>query len=103
MYLATPLEREEYMRIYKNPIPESFQHTYNLKEKYRGDFLNMKIIRGMYGLPQAGILENKLLKGHLKPYGYYKIDHTPDLWRHQTLQIFFTLVVGNFGIEYVDN
>ena len=63
----------------------------------------MKIIRGMYDLSQAGILANKLLKEHLKPFGYYKVNHTPGLWRHQTLLFFFTLVVDDFGIHYIDN
>ena len=56
----------------------------------------------MYALPQAGILANKLLRHHLKPFNFYKVDHTPGLWRHKTLPVFFTLVVNNFGIQYVD-
>jgi hypothetical protein len=31
----------------------------------------------MYGLPQAGILANKLLKKHLAKYGYFEQSHTP--------------------------
>ena len=27
--------------------------------------------------------------------------HTPGLWQHKTLPIIFTLVVDNFGVEYV--
>ena len=103
MYLATPLDRAEYMRIHKNLIPSKFQQAYNLHTKYKGDFLYIKIIRGMYGLPQAGILANKLLKEHLKPFRYYEVEHTPGIWRHQTLPLFFTLVVDNFGIQYVDS
>ena len=61
----------------------------------------MEILRGMYGLPQSGILENKLLKERLAEHGYYKLPHTPDLFTHKTRPIWFTLVVDDFGIKYV--
>jgi hypothetical protein len=32
----------------------------------------MEISKGMYGLPQAGILANKLLKGQLVHHGYFE-------------------------------
>ena len=54
----------------------------------------------MYGLPQAGILANKLLQKRLEPHGYYKAKHTPGLWRHHTLPVKFTLVIDDFDVEY---
>ena len=60
----------------------------------------MQIERRIYSLPRAGILANQLLCKQLKPYGYYKVDHTPGLWRHETLPVQFTLVVDDFGIKY---
>ena len=61
----------------------------------------MRIERGMYGLPQAGILANKHLRKNLEPHGYYEATHTLGLWLHKTLPIKFTLVVDDFGVEYV--
>ena len=55
----------------------------------------------MYGLPQAGILANKLLKKRLARYGYFELPHTPGLWKHVSRPIAFTLVVDDFGIKYV--
>ena len=55
----------------------------------------------MYGLPQSGILANKLLEKRLENQGYHELPHTPGLLRHETRQIWFTLVVDNFGIKYV--
>ena len=55
----------------------------------------------MYGLPQAGMLANKLLKKRLAPLGYYKVPHTPGLWRHQFRPVMFTLVVDDLGVKYV--
>ena len=51
----------------------------------------------MYGLPQAGILTNQLLKKRLAKKGYYQCQHTPGLWRHVWHNIIFCLVVDDFG------
>ena len=61
----------------------------------------MKCQKGMYGLPQAGILANKLLKKILAQFGYIEARHTPGLWKHVWRPIQFTLVVNNFGEKYV--
>ena len=61
----------------------------------------MKIRKGMYGLPQAGILANKLLKKRLAKQGYYELPHTPGLWKHISRPIAFSLVVDDFGVKYV--
>ena len=55
----------------------------------------------MYGLPQAGILANTLLRERLATHGYHELQHTPGLWTHETRPIWFTLVVDDFGIKYV--
>ena len=55
----------------------------------------------MYGLLQARILANKLLKKKLTPHRYYGVQHTPRLFKHQWRPIAFTLVVDNFGMKYV--
>ena len=46
-------------------------------------------------------MANKQLTEFLEPYGYYKVTHTPGLWRHKTRPIKSTLVVDNFGVKYV--
>ena len=65
-YLATPLDRPEYMRIPIELIPQEFIDAKNLADKIKMvngvGYIYMKIIRGIYGLPQAGVLANKLLK-----------------------------------------
>jgi hypothetical protein len=45
----------------------------------------------MYGLPQAGILANKLLEKRLNAHGYFQHCHTPGLWAHRSRPIQFTL------------
>ena len=61
----------------------------------------MEIRKGLYGLPQAGILANKLLQKRLTKYGYFEVIHTTGLWRHKWRLLTSTLVVDGFGVTYV--
>ena len=100
-YLATPMDDPEYMRIAAELIPQEFIDAYNLKDKIKNGYVYMRIIRGMYGLPQAGRLANDLLKKRLSAYGYSEVKHTPGLFQHEWRPIWFTLVVDDFGIKYI--
>ncbi len=56
-YLMTPMTCPEYMRKKIKDLPEEFVTMYNLTDKATSDdFVYIKIQKGMYGLPQAGIL-----------------------------------------------
>ena len=57
--------------------------------------------RGMYGLPQPGLLFNELPEKRLKKRGYEQIKLAPGLWKHKWRPIQFTLVVDDFGVKYV--
>ena len=61
----------------------------------------MKIIQGMHGLPQSGILSNNLLEQRLTNHGYYQVKKTLKFWKHVWRPISFILVVDNFVIGYV--
>jgi hypothetical protein len=103
VYLSTPLERPEYMRIPVKLIPQEIIDNYNLTPKVNGGFVyHVEINKGMYGLPQAGLLANKLLARRLAKYGYYQAIHTPGPWKHTWCPIQFVLVVDDFGVEYED-
>ena len=54
----------------------------------------------MYGLPEACILANNLLKKRLLESGYYECQFTPGLFKHVWRPIIFSLVVDDFGIKY---
>ena len=84
MYLHTPLAPKdyEYMRI---PIAVLLEHTieqYNPRLKKKNELVYLECRSCIYGLSQAGALSNKMLKEHLAPDGYFKVAHTPGLWRH---------------------
>ncbi|KAL7476845.1 hypothetical protein ACHAW6_002678 [Cyclotella cf. meneghiniana] len=55
----------------------------------------------MYGLPQTGILANKLLTKRLGEAGYYQCQFTPGLWQHVWRPLLFCFVVDDFGIKTV--
>ena len=61
----------------------------------------METRRGMYGLPQSGMLANKLLKEHLAVDGYFELPHTPGLFKHETRPVWFTLTADDFGIKHI--
>ena len=92
-YLGTPMSRYEYIKIPISIIPEEIIAEYNLRSIAHNGFVYWEIRKGMYGLPQAGILANKLLQERLEPHGYYPCRHTPGLWRHKWQPILFSLVV----------
>ena len=80
------------------------QHTidqYNLQTHAKDGKVYVEIRKAIYGLPQAGILANKLLQERLHPHGYYEVPHTPGLWKHIACPISFTLVVDDFSIKYI--
>ena len=101
MYLATPMDRFEYMKMPMNIIPLAFKQQYTLEEIAKNGFVYMQIEKGMYGLPQAGILANKLIRKQLAPHSYYEMPHTPGLWRHIHRPVRLSLVVEDFGIKYI--
>jgi hypothetical protein len=65
MSLETPFNLYEYMRMPLKLFPDDIIQHYNLQEKALKGYFYMEIRCGMYGLPQAGILANKLLRKHL--------------------------------------
>ena len=65
-YLMTPLKRPEYVRINIRDIPDEIIAENNLKEKIDAAGLVYIVVnRGMYGLPQLGLLANELLEKRL--------------------------------------
>ena len=71
-YLMTPLTRPEYIRINLKDVPDEIILEYNLREKATADGSAYIVEnRGMYGLPQSGLLANELLEKRLNKRGYY--------------------------------
>ena len=99
-YLKTPMKRPEFMRLPYHIIPDEIKQAYNLDKLVENGFVYVRITRGMYGLPQAGLIANELLKKRLADAGYYDCQFTPGLYRHVWRPITFALVVDDFGVKY---
>ena len=101
-YLMTPLQRPEYIRLKLTDIPQETIDKYKLQEKATPDgSIHSVATKGMYGLLQAGLLANELLKKWLNEHGYQQSKLVAGLWKHDWRPIQFTLAGNDFGVKYV--
>ncbi len=94
--------RYEYMRLKLADMPTDVIEHYKLLDVTTPDgYVYCEIRKGMYGLPQAGIIAQELLAKRLKEHGYSQSKTTPGLWKQEWRPIIFSLVVDDFGVKYV--
>ena len=89
------------MKLKLNLIPTEIVQKHDLRQLKDNRWIYIRINLGMYRLPQAGILANKLLAKQLGEAGYYQCQYTPGLWQHIWRPLTFCLVVDDFGIKTV--
>ncbi len=80
-YLMMPMERYEYFRMKLELFPPDIIEEYGLCNKvdaYGNVFCEVQ--RGIYGLPQAGIIVQDLLTKQLNKAGYRQSKITPGYW-----------------------
>ena len=83
-------------------LPNDFIKEYQLRTKATKEgYVYIEVRRGMYGLPQAGLLAQLELEERLAKHGYRQSKLVPGLWTHDWRPISFTLVVDDFGVKYV--
>ena len=99
-YLGTPMKRSEYMRVHRRQLSAPIIAELDLEPYLCDDIIHFEVTKGMYGLPQAGLLAQKRLVSHLATHGYIESDAVPCLFRHATNGITFVLVVDDFGIKF---
>ena len=80
-------------------LPDKIIEKYYLHDVFHNEYVYFKIKMGMYGLPEAGILANKLLKKQLSKHDYYECQFTPGLYHYVWIPIMFSLVFDNFGVK----
>ena len=96
------MERSEYMRLKLSNLHWSVVQKYNLKAKAtRGGYVHMEIQRGVYGLPQVGLITQQLLEKRLNNQEYQQSKITLGLWTHDWRPICFSIYVNDFGVKYV--
>ena len=70
-YLNTPLKRYKYLLLKLEDIPEDVRKEYKLKENVTTEgWVYVNVCRGIYGLPQAGLIVQELLAIRLDTHGY---------------------------------
>ena len=93
------MDRPEFMKLPIDIIPEEIIQQQELRKIEKNGWVYIRIKKGMYGLPQAGILVNNQLTKVLKQFGYYQCRHTPGLWKHTACPTTFTLTIDDFGVK----
>ncbi|KAL7484350.1 hypothetical protein ACHAW6_011439 [Cyclotella cf. meneghiniana] len=95
-----PRECPKFMHSYVL-LPQKIIDAYGLAKKVHNGWVCVLIKKGIYGLPQAGLLANNFLVGCLVAAGYNQCQFTPGRWCHKWHLVTFSLVVDNFGMKTV--
>jgi hypothetical protein len=83
-YLMTPMKRYEYFQMKLDLFPQDIIDKYDLTNKVdQNGNVHCEAQRGMYRLPQAGIIAQELLEERLKKAGYTQSKLTPGYWKHK--------------------
>ena len=89
------------MQLTFDIIPQEIIDKYNLTNIAHNRKVFINIRKGIYGLPQAGMISHDILKNHLEKHICQPVKYTPRLWTHKSRPIYFILIVGDFVIKYV--
>jgi hypothetical protein len=100
-YPNTPMEHPEFLQLKLSDIPNTIIDLYKLRDITHDGYVFVPIQKGMYRLPQAGIIAQKLLEQRLWANGYHQSKINPGFWTHDWLPICFALCVDGFGVKYV--
>ena len=96
------MARYENMRLKLCNITEDVARHYNLETKVKSDgYVYIEIRRGMYGIPQLGLLAQQLLEKRLNAEGCSQYTLVPGLWTYSWRPSTFTVCVNYFGVKYV--
>jgi hypothetical protein len=65
-------------------LPQEEIDEYNLLNLVHYGCIYIEIQKGVYGMPQSGILANELLQRQLSPDWYRPNEHTHGFWKQET-------------------
>jgi hypothetical protein len=65
---------------------------YGYEDFFVNNMLYFQVIKGMYGLPQAGLFAQNLLIANIAKHGYTHSDIVPCLFWHATDRVTFVVV-----------
>ena len=64
------------------------------------DYVFIRIVKGVYGLRNTAVLAYDNLKQKLKKFGFYPVEGTVGVWKHQLRRIWLYVCVDDFGVKY---
>ena len=102
-YLESVLTRPEYMRLPVRLIPQAHRARFQVDHLADGEFIIWEVTKGIYGLPQAGLLAQQDLIRLLEQHNFVQCPHTPCLFKHRINNIQFVLWVDDFLVKYPRN
>ena len=101
-YLKTPMARKEYIRLKLSDMPDNTIEDYCLRDKAMANgYVYVVVSQGIYGLPQAVKISQRLLEERLGKEGQFQGKFTPGVWSHKWCPVQFSLVVDDFGVKYI--
>ena len=99
-YLFTDLERPEYMRMPIAFIPMSLRVELGMDHLPDSSSILWEVNKGLYGMPQAGLLAQQELNKLLAANDYIASPTTAGLYTHRTRKIQFVVWVDDFLIKF---
>ena len=99
-YLAAPMDRPEYIRVKIGDIPTEIVDEYGFSAFVEEGSVLFQVDNCMYGYPQSGLLSQERLFSHLENNGYRQQPNIPCLFRHESRDVIFVLVVDDFAVKY---
>jgi hypothetical protein len=82
------MARYKCMQLKISDMPDNVIEHYKLRDIVSSEgHIYCEIQKGMYGLPQAGIITQELLADRLQQHRYTKSKTMPVLWLHKTCPI----------------
>ena len=92
------MDRSEFALVCIEDIPKDFIAEYNPIPSVHNVWIYFEIVKGYYGIPQAGMMAKNLLNERLNKAVYYKPTTTSVLWCHKWRPVMFVLIFKTFGI-----
>jgi len=100
-FLASSMERLEYMKVPIKYFPKDIIDRYDLTTlSTASDTVYIRVKKGMYGLKNAALLAYNHLVNNLKNDGYKPVLNCPGIWMHETRRTWFCLCVDDSGVKY---
>ena len=103
-YIGTELENHDdpdYFKIKASKVPIAICQKYNISPD-NDDYIYFRLDKCLYGHAVAGRLSNQELVKLLKVAGYYESDLVPCLFKHESRQISFSLIVDDLGVKHTN-